>query len=128
MIGEVHFKSKAYAKAAVAYASIDLARIAEKNHIGIRYRLASHPLAGPCPPPGGGDCIPAIDQGSLRDRWVPVLVGADWEFSKHWVLRAHIRAVAYREIKVYDDEGQTVNERRADGSALVMGLRVRFRI
>jgi hypothetical protein len=93
---------------------------------GIRYRLASHPLAGP--PCGGGDCIPAIDQGSLRDRWVPVLVGADWEFSKHWVLRAHIGAVAYREIKVYDDEGQTVSKRRANGSALVMGLRVRFRI
>ncbi|MBW2272632.1 MAG: hypothetical protein JRG96_05145 [Deltaproteobacteria bacterium] len=96
---------------------------------GIRYLLADRSGDGACPPPEDGPCIPDLgSKGTMRDRWAPILVGADWEFAKHWVLRAHIGAVAYRKISFHDEDGEELSSHTADGSALVLGLRVRFRI
>jgi hypothetical protein len=94
---------------------------------GRRYLLVDRPTNGPCPPPGGEPCPPDRGLGSMRDRWVSVLVGTDWEFVKHWVLRAHIGAMAYRKISFYDEDGEELSSHEAKGSALILGLRVRFR-
>ena len=55
-----------------------------------------------------------VNKGSLRDRKAPVGIGVRWKFFKGWRLRADVGIIAYREMKVTDEDNKSVETATSD--------------
>ena len=68
-----------------------------------------------------------INQGSLRDRKVPIGMGLQWEFLKGWQLRGDLGFVAYRQLRTTDDDGDSVDTETSNAPGAFGSLLVRKR-
>jgi len=56
-----------------------------------------------------------VNRGSLRDRRVPIGIGVQWKFLEGWRLRTDLGLVAYRVIKVTNEDDDSVSTETANG-------------
>jgi hypothetical protein len=54
------------------------------------------------------------NRGSLRNRGLPIGVGLQWKFLKGWRLRTEFGLVAYRQLKVTDKDGDSIDNETAN--------------
>jgi hypothetical protein len=69
----------------------------------------------------------SVGKARLRDRKVPILLGARWKLTKHWRLRGFVGAIAYQKYSVRDDDGDTIDREKANGPAFTFQARVDYR-
>lgn len=68
-----------------------------------------------------------IGKARLRDRRVPVVLGARWKPSKHWVVRGFVGALAYQKYTVTNEDGDTIDRERSNGPAFTFQTRIEYR-
>ena len=68
-----------------------------------------------------------VDQGSLRDRKVPIGMGLQWKFLEGWQLRVDLGIVAYRQLQTTDDDGDSVDTETSNAPGVYGSLLLRRR-
>jgi hypothetical protein len=68
-----------------------------------------------------------VDKGSLRDRQAPIGVGVQWKFLKYWRLRGDFGLIVYRQLKVTNEDDDTVDTRASRAPGVFGGLTLRWR-
>lgn len=68
-----------------------------------------------------------VGKARLRDRRVPILVGATWKITKRWRLRGTVGAIAYQKYVVKDRDGDTVDKAVSTGPAFTGRAHVEYR-
>ena len=68
-----------------------------------------------------------VDKGSLRDRKVPIGVGVEWKFGDGWRLRTDLAIIAYRQLKVTDDDNDKVDTETSNAPGVMGILQLEYR-
>ncbi len=68
-----------------------------------------------------------VDQGSLRDRRLPIGLGVEWKFCDGWRLRTDLAIVVYRQLKVTDDGDHKFDTETASAPGVFGSLQLQYR-
>jgi hypothetical protein len=68
-----------------------------------------------------------VNKGSLRDRKAPIGIGVQWKFMKGWRLRSDFGLVVFRELKVTDEDGDSVDTETSDAPGVFGSLMFQWR-